>query len=206
MTLSKISALLQNPDKANIVDVYADGEYVMSVTEDAAFEAGLKIGKELDVNTLDRIEKSTLLVKAKAKAYNFLSYGDMSANTLKTKLTRAGFDDGISDLCVVSMIESGYIDDGRYARSLASYLATVKNYGPRRIEQEMYLKGLSRELSQNAIDELDVDFCETIKAHIPKSFDFNDKKSRQKLCAALVRRGFDFDTINYVIKEPDDFE
>ena len=189
-----------------MVDVYADGEFVMTVTEDAAFEAGLKIGRELDVNTLEQIEKSTLLVKAKAKAYNFLSYGDMSANTLKTKLTRAGFDDETADRCVVSMTESGYIDDRRYAHALANYFATVKNYGPRRIEQEMYLKGLSRELLQNAIDELDVDFCETIKAHIPKSFDSGDKKSRQKLCAALVRRGFDFDTINYVIKEPDDFE
>ena len=189
-----------------MVDVYADGEYVMSVSEDAAFDAGLKIGKELDIATLEQIEKSTLLVKAKAKAYNYLSYGDMSANTLKTKLVRAGFSEEICDLCVCAMIESGYIDDERYARALANYLATVKCYGPRRIEQEMFVKGLSREISQTAIDELSVDFCETIKAHIPKNFDFNDKKSRQKLCAALVRRGFDFDTINYVIKEPDDFE
>ena len=204
--MSKISALLQNPDKANIVDVYADGEYVMSVTEDTAFDAGLKIGKPLDVDTLEQIERSTMLVKAKAKAYNYLSYGDMSANTLKTKLARAGFDNEISDLCVCAMIDSGYINDERYASSLANYLATVKNYGPRRIEQEMFLKGISGELAQNAIDALEVDFCETIKAHIPKSFDYSDKKSRDKLCAALVRRGFDFDTINYVIKEPDDFE
>lgn len=189
-----------------MVDVYADGEYVMTLTEDTAFDAGLKIGKVLDVDTLEQIEKSTLLVKAKAKAYNYLSYGDMSANTLKSKLTRAGFDDETADLCVVSMIESGYINDERYAQALANYLAISKCYGPRRIEQEMYLKGLSNEISRNAIDGLSVDFCETIKTHIPKNFDYTDKKARQKLCASLVRRGFDFDTINYVIKEPDDFE
>ena len=206
MNLNNISAFLQSPDKKGAVDIYCGGEYAMTLSEDTVIEAGLRIGMPLDSDALEKIERSKQKTRVRAKAYDLLSYGDMSANTLKTKLTRAGFDDGISDLCVVSMIESGYIDDGRYARSLASYLATVKNYGPRRIEQEMYLKGLSRELSQNAIDELDVDFCETIKAHIPKSFDFNDKKSRQKLCAALVRRGFDFDTINYVIKEPDDFE
>ncbi len=189
-----------------MVDVYADDEYVLTLTEDSAFEAGLKIGKTLDVKTLEQIEKSSLLVKAKAKAYNYLSYGDMSAHTLKTKLVRAGFDDEISDLCVISMIESGYINDERYARSLANYLATVKCYGPRRIEQEMFAKGISRDISQNAIDELDVDFYDTIKAHIPKNIDLSDKKACAKLCAALARRGFDFDTINYVIKEPDDFE
>ncbi len=206
MTLSKISALLQNPEKTKMVDVYADGEYVLTLTEDTAFEAGLKIGKILDAETLNQIEKSTLLVKAKAKAYNYLGFGDMSAKTLKTKLFRAGFDEEISDECVFAMIESGYINDERYASSLANYLATVKNYGPRRIEQEMFQKGIERDIAQSAIDELSVDFYETIKAHIPKNFDFNDKKACQKLCAALVRRGFDFDTINYVIKEPDDFE
>ena len=189
-----------------MVDVYADGEYVLTLTEDTAFDAGLKIGKTLDVETLSQIEKSSLVVKAKAKAYNYLSYGDMSAHTLKTKLIRAGFLEEISDLCVISMIESGYINDERYALSLANYLATVKCYGPRRIEQEMYVKGIDREIAQTVIDGLSVDFCETIKAHIPKNIDFSDKKARAKLCAALVRRGFDFDTINFVIKEPDDFE
>lgn len=189
-----------------MVDVYADGEYILTLSEDTAFEAGLKIGKTLDVETLEQIEKSSLLVKAKAKAYNYLGFGDMSAKTLKTKLVRAGFDEDIAGECVDYMTESGYINDERYAHALASYLANVKCYGPRRIEQEMFAKGLSREVSQNAIDELSVDFCETIKAHIPKNIDISDKKARGKLCAALVRRGFDFDTINYVIKEPDDFE
>ncbi len=206
MILSKISALLQNPEKKQMVDVYADGEYILTLSEDTAFEAGLKIGKTLDVETLEQIEKSTLLVKAKAKAYNYLGFGDMSAKTLRTKLMRAGFDEEISDMCVSAMIEAGYIDDKRYATSLANYLATVKNYGPRRIEQEMFAKGIDRDTAQNAIDDLSVDYCDTIRAHIPTNFDFNDKKACQKLCASLARRGFDFDTINYVIKEPDDFE
>lgn len=189
-----------------MVDVYADGEYILTLTEDTAFDAGLKIGKTLDIETLSQIEKSSLVVKAKAKAYNYLSYGDMSAKTLRTKLLRAGFDEEITDLCVDYMTESGYIDDERYAQALANYLATVKCYGPRRIEQEMYAKGIDRDIAQSAIDGLSVDFCETIKAHIPKNINIHDKKARAKLCAALVRRGFDFDTINYVIKEPDDFE
>ncbi len=189
-----------------MVDVYADGEYALTLTEDTAFEAGLKIGKTLDVQTLEHIEKSSQLVKAKAKAYNYLAFGDMSAHTLKTKLARAGFLEEICDLCVISMIEAGYINDERYAHALANYLATVKCYGPRRIEQEMFAKGIDRETSQNAIDELEVDFTQTIKAHIPKNIDLSDKKARHKLCAALLRRGFDYDTINYAIKEPDDFE
>ena len=75
-----------------MVDVYADGEYVMSVTEDTAFEAGLKIGKELDVDTLGQIEKSSLLVKAKAKGWQLvlvdgypLGWGKLANGTLKNK-------------------------------------------------------------------------------------------------------------------------
>ncbi len=189
-----------------MVDVYADGDYVMSVSEDTAFDAGLKIGMELDVDTLTHIEHTSLVVKAKAKAYNYLSYGDMSASTLKSKLTRAGFDGDVADECIAALCERGYIDDERYAHSLAKYLADTKCYGPRRIEQEMYQKGICAELSQNAIAALDTDFCETIKTHIPKNVDLTDRKARAKLCAALARRGFDFETINYVIKESDEFE
>ena len=203
MTLSKISAFIQNPDKNGLVDVYADGELLITLTEDAVIEAGLFVGMELDADALSHVEYASLLVKAKQKAYNYLSYGDMSAATLKRKLVMAGFDELVADDCVYAMARAGYVDDERYAHLLANYLANVKYYGKRRIMQELLAKGVAKDIASVALDALQTDFSQTIKNHIPQRIDFSDKKQLSRLVNSLLRRGFDYDTVRSVISEYD---
>ena len=76
--MSRVSAFIQNPEKHGAVDVYADGVYVMTLSEDTVIGAGLKIGSELDGTALEAIERARLRTKAYGKAYDLLSYGDMS--------------------------------------------------------------------------------------------------------------------------------
>lgn len=205
MILSKISAFLQSPDKKGAVDVYADGVYVMTLSEDTVIGAGLKIGSELDEAVLQNIEYARRRTKARGKAYDLLSYGDMSVKTMRDKLSRYDFDSELIDEVVDSLCELGYLDDERYAAALAKYLANTKCYGPRRISQEMFVKGIGRATADAAIAELDTDFYETVKTHIPRNFDFSDRKAVSRLYGQLVRRGFDYDMINSVLKEADDF-
>lgn len=199
--MSKISAFIQNPDKNGLVDVYADGELIITLTEDAVIEAGLFVGMDIDAEALSHIEYSNLLVKAKQKAYNYLSYGDMSAATLKRKLVMAGFDEFVADDCVMAMAQAGYVDDVRYAQLFANYLATVKNYGQRRIMQELLAKGVAKDIADEVIGALDVDYFESVKKHIPAQIDFSDKKQLSRLINSLLRRGFDYDTVRSVISQ-----
>jgi hypothetical protein len=140
--LSNISGFVQSPEKNGAVDVYADGEYVMTLSEDTVIEAGLKIGMALDEKALETVERARQLIKARGKAYNYLSYGDMSVKTMLTKLARAGISDDVALDTVDILCEQGYLDDMRYACALASYLANTKCYGPRRIAQELFVKGI----------------------------------------------------------------
>lgn len=204
--MSNISGFVQSPEKNGAVDVYADGEYVLTLSEDTVIEAGLKIGMPLDESALAAIERSRLFVKARAKAYNFLSYGDMSVKTMQGKLSRADIPDDIIADVIDILCEQGYLDDERYACALARYLANTKCYGPRRISQELYAKGVDRATADIAMDSLDTDFYETVRVHIPKNFDFFDRKSVSRLYGQLARRGFDYDVINSVLKEPEYFD
>ncbi len=183
-----------------MVDVYADGEYVITLSEDTVIESGLKIGMPLDVDTLENAARAERVTKAKAKAYNYLSYGDMSAKTLKTKLSRAGFDD-VSDIVICNLQSAGYIDDERYALALSKHLAENKLYGARRIMQELYLKGIDSGTAEIAVSALETDFYESARACVPKAADFSDKKQVSKIYGALARRGFDYDIISSVISE-----
>lgn len=203
--MSSISGFIQSPEKNGAVDIYADGEYVMTLSEDTVIEADLKIGMELDERALVSIERSRELIKARGKAYNYLSYGDMSVKTMFTKLARAGIAEDIALDTVDLLCEQGYLDDMRYASALASYLANTKCYGPKRISQELYAKGVGQ-YTDEAIASLDTDFYKTVRVHVPKNFDFTDRRACARLYGQLARRGFDSDVINSVIKESDFFD
>lgn len=185
--------------------MYADGEYVMTLSEDTVIEAGLKIGMALDEKALETVERARQLIKARGKAYNYLSYGDMSVKTMLTKLERAGIAEDVALDTVDLLCEQGYLDDVRYACALASYLANTKCYGPRRIAQELYAKGVGGYVD-DALASLDTDFYQTVRVHIPQNIDFTDRRACARLYGQLARRGFDSDVINSVIKEADFFD
>lgn len=208
MILSKITALIQPPDKNGRVDVYADGEYLMSISENAALESGLRVGMEIDEKSLKDIEHSVQLTKAKSKAYDYLSYGDMSEKKLFDKLTRYGFSREIALECVEDMRQRGYIDNTRYAADLAYSLANVRLYGPRRIIQELRLRGIDSQTAQYAVESLDTDFKQSIKALVSGRLkrDMTDPKEVKKLIAALMRNGYDYETVKSSLREIADEE
>ena len=208
MTLSKITALIQPPDKKGRVDVYADGEYIMSVSEDAALEAKLRVGMELNEKALLQVEHSIALSRAKNKAYNYLNYGDMSEQKLFQKLCRCGFDDGIAAECVGKMRDMGFVNDVRYAEALADSLANYKLYGPRRIMQELRQRGIDFETAQSALDGLKTDFSESIKALARGKLrrDMSSPREIQRLIAALIRYGHDYEMIKSSLSEMTDEE
>ena len=197
MTSSKITALVQPPDKKGRVDVYADGEYLMSVSEDAAVEARLRVGMEIDEASLSAIERSSQLARAKNKAYDYLSYGDMSEKKLFDKLCRFGFSEEIALECVDELRRAGYIDNARYASALADSLANSRLYGPRRIIQELRQRGIDGDTAQSAVDGLDTDYGENVRKLACGTLrrDMTNPREIQKLIAALMRRGYDYDTV-----------
>ena len=199
--MSKITGLLPHPDKKRYTDIYVDGELLLTVSDDAVIEAQLRTGAEFDEDKLYEIERAVSLTRAKNKAYLCLSYGDMSAKRLHEKLTHAGFDADIADECVAAMKQSGLIDDERYAVFFAKHLACTKLYGPRRIRDELRAHGVSAEITEDVVSTLDVDFDENIRKLVQGKF--KSKTDKRALCAALIRYGYDYDSVR---KYEDDYE
>lgn len=197
MISSNITALIPNPDKKGRIDVYADGELFMTLSEDAVLEAGLHVGSVVDADSLSGIERAVTLVKAKAKAYTYLSYGDMSEKMLYDKLSRAGFDQEVCTLCVENMKDAGYIDNVRYCRLLANRLANVKLYGPHKIYTELLQKGIPKELAKDWESFVTVDFEQNLNTLISGKFRCNtsDRKGQSRQIAALMRYGYSYDMI-----------
>ena len=193
--MSKITDILPSLDKKGRYDIYADGEQVLTLSEDAIVECSLKVGDILDTNRLCEIEEKLELVRTRAKAYNLLSYGDMSKKTLFTKLSRSGYGEDAINKCICILEEQGYLDDERYANRLCAYLASTKLFGKRRILLELIQKGIDRQLAELVTEEQDADYYQNLLTLISKER-ITDEKSITRLKNKLVRYGYDYDMIS----------
>lgn len=100
--------------------------------------------------------------------------------------------------------EEGYIDDAAFAGQWVS-ACTAKGMGARRIRQELRLKGVSQHDIDKALDSVDEE--ETLDAAVraaekaSRGRDLSDPADRQKIIAALVRRGYDFSTAKTALQK-----
>ena len=100
--------------------------------------------------------------------------------------------------------EEGYLNDAAFAEQWTS-ARTAKGMGARRIRQELRLKGVS----QNDIDEAlaAADEKEIHQAAVrmaekaARGRDLSNPGDRQKVIAALARRGYDFSTAKKALQQ-----
>lgn len=138
------------------------------------------------------------------RAGHSLSARNRTEHELEEALIRAGYSEGCTQKVIDRLRGVGYLDDRGYAESYVRQRATL-GYGAGRIRQELRLKGIREEHIQAALDALSEDTQEeTIRKAAEKAArgkDLSSFKDRQRVKAALARKGFDFDSIDAVLSE-----
>jgi len=143
----------------------------------------------------DTLEYDASLWEAVRKGLDILSYGDNTRSVLITKLRQRGFDKYISEDAAEYICSLGYIDEKRILEKYVDQLANVKLYGRSRIKNELYKKGISREVLDNYLSDMldEIDFEENLCCLIRKKCDYSrldDPKYRESLYAAMYRYGY----------------
>lgn len=127
------------------------------------------------------------------KAFDHLSYGDLSKKQLFDKLSKKFPKDLCADVADL-FADRGYIDDARLAERYAETFYEFKNMGLGKIREQLYRRGISKEDIENALAKYsDIDQRGRIIAYIEKKYDTNalsDDKYRRKVYAGLMRAGF----------------
>lgn len=102
----------------------------------------------------------------------------------------------------------GFVNDARYAEQLARQYVEGKKYGLRRAEYEMRHRGLSQEDIDDALaayDDPEIISAQLLellqKKYARYLTDPDDKKSLDKVTAALVRRGYTFQQIKFAYED-----
>ena len=160
-------------------------------------------GSQIDEDIITSLQEGSERLSCIKKAFDFLSYGDLSERQLRDKLCRK-FDKNLSEDVAALFVERGYVNDERLAERYAETFYEFKNMGIGKIKNELYRRGISREHIENAIAKYeDEDQAERIVEFINKKYDVEkmaDEKYRRKVYAGAIRAGFSSSDVADVIR------
>ena len=90
-----------------------------------------------------------------AAALKYLSYRDRTVKEVRKKLKTMGYATADITRSVDYLIETGLLDDERFASTLAGSRLRNKNWGPARIASDLLSKGVSAEITRKTLSRFD---------------------------------------------------
>ncbi len=161
-------------------------------------------GDIVDEDIFSQIVEATERLSCIKKAFDFLSYGDLSEKQLRDKLCRKFPKELSSDISAL-FVERGYVNDNELAKRYAETFYEFKNMGLNRIRNELFRRGISKDDIDDALASYeDEGQYERIKEFIEKKYDISkmsDIKYRQKVYAGAIRAGFSGSDVSDVIRD-----
>ena len=187
--------------KQDKIHISVDGEYSFTVDETYFLSMGIWNGKEVDSDELEEIKQTVNVRRAYNYAVSLLSRRDHSERELMTKLSQKGYIDGAEE-AIRKLRDGGYVSDERFARLYVRELQTFKKYGKIRIEQELYRKGVDREIIRQVLEETEFDESELVSL-IERKYGryLSDEKGVAKTINGLLRMGYSYSEIRNALKE-----
>ena len=188
--------------RGNKIHLLLDDEY--TITTDVEFWAINFISDGTDISDeewQELVEKINYR-KAFNKCADLLSRRDHSVKELRDKLLRT-VDEASADKAIEKFTEMGYLDDEKFAKALAEYLYGVKNYSDSHVKQELFKRGISRDIINEIIDNAQADSVQSVINIITKKYvnKLNIEGGREKVIAAMMRRGFPYSDIKSALEK-----
>ena len=186
----KIERIEASRHKKGRVLVFLEDGACLRITEQELLDFGLRSGDELDDKTLQRLKEAAGVSNVKATAADLVGKRAMSRRDLERKLQNRGASETEARYAAEWREAIGAINDADYAAVLARHCADL-GYGPQRVREKLYEKGVPRELWDDALDalpdsagQIDAFLERKLRGRVP------DQREKKRLCDALLRRGF----------------
>lgn len=185
--------------KGRWLAVLEDG-CILRVGENEVLDFGLYAGRELGDEEVLRLQSAARSSGLKEKTIELLARKPMSRHETEQKLARwEAAPEEAAAICD-RMEELGFLNDAEYAARLVRHYS-AKGYGARKLRDELYRRGVPRELWADALaqagpsDNVLDDFI--AKKLAGKTA---DRKELKKISDALARRGFSWSEIDESIR------
>ena len=200
--ITKIESQKKRDDRVNI---YIDEKFFMAIYKELVFTFNLKKGQEIDPNNLKGILDNEMYMKAKNKALSILSKASQSEKQIRQKLAKDYEEDTI-DKVIEFLQKYKFVDDEDLASRIVNTNVNLNKYGKNKIKQNLYNKGIDKNIIETAIDDIDTDkeFENALylgKKRYERLKNEDPRKAYQKIGNHLAYKGFNYDIIKKVLNK-----
>lgn len=184
--------------KGRILVYFEDGT-LLKATEKEVLDFSLYAGREICEEERCALEKAAASSRTKNKAVAMIGARALSKKELENRLLQKGEDAQDAAQAVQWLEEIGALDDRSYASSIVRHYG-VMGYGPAKIRDELYRRGIPREMWEEALAQVP-DPAETIERYIASKLrgKVADEKQIKRISDGLRRRGFRWEDIREAI-------
>lgn len=188
-------------------EIMVDGEYGFTLTDLDLSLSGLRVGHELSISDVEQYLKKAKQDQAYGLALRFLGVRARSKREVEQYLVRKGCSLAESEEAMIKLEALGLVDDEKFAQAWVADRVALRPRSQVRLAQELYAKGVSKEISAIALSKLmpgqEVDQLKTIIARKRRSSSAADDK---KLIAYLQRQGYRWDQIKQAMAGLEDVD
>ncbi len=140
-------------------------------------------------------------------ALNLLGARPYSTSALRKKLIQREYEPADADDAIGRLVDNGLLDDRKYAEQFARSKIVTTGASKRRVQQDLYRKGIKGELATNAIaaviEDEEIDPAAVIERVAKKKLaqlgDLEPIVIRRRLFAFLARRGYELEDIKGIV-------
>ncbi len=206
--MQTITGITEHPRKPGRYVVQVDGNEFATVGAELLAETKMRIGLVVDDALAARLQDASEDTAMYDRALNLLSFRARSSRELQRRLTEKGGSRERAERVIERLRLAGLVNDAEFARQLTrSKLAGGASR--RRVHQELFKRGVAREVANEAVAEVaedegltDADSIERVARKKWRTLrDVDDETRRRRLYGFLARRGFNSDDVSRVVRQ-----
>lgn len=202
-----ITGIVANPRSPGRFTVEVDDRPAATVGLDTIERLGLSVGRDYDA-VRAAVEQDAAALHTLDRALTMLAVRARSERDLRRQLILKGEQEEHVDAAIARLVANGLIDDAGFARQLARSRVLGPGHSRRRLQAELFRKGVERGVADEAISEvlddeaIDTDaIIERVARRKLQSLAKLEPEVRdRRLWGFLARRGYDSDDIRRAIK------
>jgi len=184
--------------------IYLDGEFFCGVDKTLIIRFGLRVGLSIEEDVLRKIIREDEILKAKNYAFDLLVRRSYTRKEMHNKLEQRYGEDAVS-ATMETLERLGYIKDEEYAKNWVESRKRSKPKGKKALRMELMRKGIDKGTISRVLSEIDdsEEFemaMEIAEKRKNRYKNLEPNVVRRRLYSFLERRGFDYETINDVLK------
>lgn len=204
----RVTAITPSPRAAGRFDLVVDGQPVARLSIDGIERLRLRIGLDIGDVQAAAIADEAEVIRAYDRSISMLALRGRASGELRRLLVQKGEAPATVDRAISRLQSAGLLDDAAFARQFTRYRAAGGGMSRRRIERELWRRGVDRATAAAAIDqtfvEEGVDEAAAVEQVAERKFrtlaKLDAPTRRRRLYSFLARRGYDVDAIGAVVR------